>query len=359
MKINVAIIGFGRMGRFYLKEFQKSERYTVSYICDVDEECRQIAKQQAPEARIVQDTEEIYADATVEAVALCAFADFRKEQIRRALEAGKHVIAEKPIADTVENEWATVRLAERSDRFTTVNMYLLNSWYHNEMRRFVESGEIGELAIIRICHMTPGLAPGEGHESEGPCFHDCGMHYVNLARWYAGSEYKTWHSQGIRMWNYKDPWWLQCHGTFQNGIVYDITQGFVYGQLSKDQTHNSYVELIGTKGICRMTHDFKTAHVELRGVNETRIEERPFGGKNIDRLISEMADSIQTGRRSEGMPTFRDSAIASEMAWKMLEDAYETELPAIGSEATLEAIRERRRTMTNGYGLLPRNNKNV
>lgn len=32
-----------------------------------------------------------------------------------------------------------------------------------------------------------------------------------------------------------------------------ITQGFVYGQLSKDQTHNSYVDIIGTKGVVRMT----------------------------------------------------------------------------------------------------------
>lgn len=59
------------------------------------------------------------------------------------------------------------------------------------------------------------------------------MHYVDIARWYANSEYKTWHAQGVNMWNYKEPWWIQCHGTFQNGIVFDITQGFVYGQLSK------------------------------------------------------------------------------------------------------------------------------
>ena len=55
---------------------------------------------------------------------------------------------------------------------------------------------------------------------------------------------------GVNMWNYKDPWWVQCHGTFQNGVVFDITRGFVYGQLSKDQTHNSYVDIIGTKGLC-------------------------------------------------------------------------------------------------------------
>lgn len=114
-------------------------------------------------------------------------------------------------------------LIEKYDRIAAVNLYLRNSWYHQAMKQFIDEGEIGELAILRICHMTPGLAPGEGHEYEGPAYHDCGMHYIDIARWYADSEYKTWHAQGMRMWDYKDPWWstvpryvreqhrLRCH----------------------------------------------------------------------------------------------------------------------------------------------------
>jgi hypothetical protein len=34
------------------------------------------------------------------------------------------------------------------------------------------------------------------------------------------------------------------HGTFANGIVFDITQGFVYGHLAKQQPHNCYVDAI-------------------------------------------------------------------------------------------------------------------
>lgn len=359
MKLKVGIIGFGRMGRFYLEEFLHNGHYEVAYICDLDESCRTLARQRAPHAKVTDRMEDIFEDRDVQVVALCAFADSRKEQIQRAIASGKHIIAEKPIADKIETEWQLVDMVEHYDHFSTVNMYLLNSWYHNAMRDFIRSGEIGDLAILRICHMTPGLAPQEGHPSEGPCFHDCGMHYVNLARWYTGSEFKTWHSQGVRMWSYKDPWWVQCHGTFENGVVFDITQGFVYGQLSKDQTHNSYVDIIGTKGICRMTHDFKTAHVELRGVDDTQIIEKPFGGKNIDVLVAEMADSIEQGRRNPKMPTFRESATASEYAWKFLEDAYRHDLPAIGTQEELDAIHERRRNMKNGYGLLPRLNKNV
>jgi len=350
--IKVGLIGLGRMGRFYLKEMQKSGRWDIVYICDTNPKSRELAKKLSPTSKIVDNEQEIFDDNSIQVVGLFALANSRKEQIEKAIRSGKHVISEKPIADTIIREWATVEIAESSELFSTVNLYLRNSWYHNRIKSIISQGEIGDLAIIRICHMTPGLAPGEGHEYEGPSFHDCGMHYVDIARWYAESEFRTWNAQALRMWNYKDPWWLQCHGTFKNGIVFDITQGHVYGQLSQKQTHNSYIDIIGTEGIARMTHDFKTAVVEIHGVNQTIREERPFGGKNIDVLCNLFADSIESGKRHPGLPTLRDSAIASEYAWEFLENAKENDLPAIGEIHTLEKILERRRTMKNGYGLL-------
>ncbi len=179
------------------------------------------------------------------------------------------------------------------------------------------------------------------------------MHYVDIARWYAESEFKTWNAQAIRMWDYKDPWWLQCHGTFENGIVFDITQGHVYGQLAEKQTHNSYIDIIGTKGIARMTHDFKTAIVELHGVTQTHRLIQPYGRQKHRRAVQTVrrvdrkreTQSVAPPRsatpprhrnthggfsRIRGSTTCRQSEI-----WK-----------------TLQEIRERRRTMSNGYGLL-------
>lgn len=355
MIINVGIIGFGRMGRLYLDNFHSNPHYHVSYICDTADDCIELAHRLAPEAKAVKDADKVFNDPTVDLVVLSAFASERLGRIAMAVRTGKHVIAEKPIADTVEHEQEVLNITKDYGHICTVDLYLRNSWYHNTMRDFIATGEIGDLAIVRICHMTPGLAPGEGHQSEGPCFHDCGMHYVDLARWYAQSEYKTMHAQGMRMWEWKDPWWLQCHGTFDNGVVYDITQGFVYGQLSKDQTHNCYVDIIGSKGICRMTHDFKTAHVELRGVTQTQILDKPDGDKNIDKLIERVAESIESGHRDLALPTFADAAVASKVAWEMLDGCHHHDLPVKGTNDELIAIRDRRSKMTNGYGLLPRN----
>ena len=341
------------MGQMYCKEMQYSGEWDILYICDTNPDAREKARNIVPAStRIVSNEDILFNDPQVEVVGLFTLANSRKEQIEKAVRTHKHIIAEKPIADTQEKELEAVNLTEHSDIFSTVNLYLRNAWYHQAMKQFIQEGEIGELAILRICHMTPGLAPGEGHEHEGPAFHDCGMHYVDIARWYAESNYKTWNAQGIRMWDYKDPWWIQCHGTFHNGVVFDITQGFVYGQLSKDQTHNAYTDIIGTKGIVRMTHDFKTATVELHGVNRTLCLQQPFGGKNLDKLCKQMAASIRSGIRDNRLPSLRDSIEASHYAWSFLEDARHNCLPSIGNLQTLEEIRERRKHMKNGYGLL-------
>lgn len=341
------------MGQMYCKEMQYSGEWDILYICDTNPDAREEARNIVPAStRIVSNEDILFNDPQVEVVGLFTLANSRKEQIEKAVRTHKHIIAEKPIADTQEKEIEAVNLTEHSDIFSTVNLYLRNAWYHQAMKQFIQEGEIGELAILRICHMTPGLAPGEGHEHEGPAFHDCGMHYVDIARWYAESDYKTWNAQGIRMWDYKDPWWIQCHGTFHNGVVFDITQGFVYGQLSKDQTHNAYTDIIGTKGIVRMTHDFKTATVELHGVNRTLCLQQPFGGKNLDKLCKQMAASIRSGIRDNRLPSLRDSIEASHYAWSFLEDARHNCLPSIGNLQTLEEIRERRKHMKNGYGLL-------
>jgi len=342
------------MGGFYLNEMQKSDRWEVTTICEVNPAYHDSIRQRAPEARIVIDEDEIFNDPEIDAVVLSALADSRLSQVRKAVKYGKHIISEKPIGDSPENEWEAVKAVENSPVRATVNLYLRNSWYLKELNDCIESGELGELAVLRICHMTPGLSPGEGHEAEGPAFHDCGMHYVDVARWLAKSDYKTFRAQAVRMWAYKDPWWLQAQGTFENGVVFDITQSHAYGQLSKDQTHNSYMDIIGSKGIARMTHDFKTAVVEIHGVTRTERIERPYGGKNIDKLIDLMVDSIETGVRNPHLPTFRDSAIASEFAWKCLADAATHDLPVKGTPEELEQIHERRRTMTDGYGLLNR-----
>jgi len=349
-KLRVGVIGYGRMGRGFVSVMQHSDLWDIRYICDMNPDTRALAARTVPTAKVVADEAEVFADKSLDVVGLFTLADARPEQIRKALASGFHVIAEKPIAADVKTEWELVRLIEASGKMVAVNLFNRNAWYHKDIINFIREGEIGDLAIIRVCHMTPGHMPGEGHEPEGPPFHDCGMHYVDVARWYAGSEYDTWHAQGIRMWNYKDPWWVQVHGTFKNGVVFDITQGFVYGHLAHTLTHNCYVDAIGTKGIARMRHDFKNATIELHGVHATSCKTAMFNDKKLDVMCDVFARSVLAGKNL-GFPVARDSAIASEVSWAMLKDAIANNPPVRGTLDELDQILAHRRTLRNGYGL--------
>jgi predicted dehydrogenase len=349
-KIRIGVIGFGRMGRGFVSVMQMDDRYEIVHLCDAHKPTRELARQTVPGATITDDPGAVIADPTIDAVGLFTLADARPDQIRLALKHKKHILAEKPIAADSKTEWKLVEQIEASGLIVGVNLFNRNAWYHKEMQAFIAEGEIGEVAIIRVCHMTPGHMPTEGHAPEGPPFHDCGMHYVDVARWYAKSEYKTWHAQGIRMWNHDEPWWVQCHGTFDNCVVFDITQGFVYGHLAKDKTHNCYVDVIGTRGIARMTHDFKNATIHCHGVNTTMSKTAMFNDKKLDVMCDLFARSVLAGKNL-GVPTARDSAVASEVSWAMLNDAVRQQPPVVGTKREMQMILQHRRSLRTGFGL--------
>ena len=349
-RLRAGILGYGRMGRGFVAAMQESGLWEIGAVYDTCPPVRELARQQVPGAAIYDRQDPIFADSSIDVVGLFTLADARPQQIRQALASRKHVLAEKPIGADVATEWDLVHAIEASDRFVAVNLFNRNAWYHKDIRRFIAEGEIGELAVIRVCHMTPGHMPLEGHDPEGPPFHDCGMHYVDVARWYAGSEYKTWHAQGLRAWGYKDPWWVQAQGTFENGVVFDITQGFIYGHLAKEQPHNCYVDAIGTKGVARMRHDFSEATVELYGVHEMLRKTAAFNDKKLDVMVDVFARSVGAGKNL-GFPQARDSVIASEVSWAMLNDAIANLPPVRGTPEEMQQILEHRRQLVNGFGL--------
>jgi hypothetical protein len=133
-------------------------------------------------------------------------------------------------------------------------------------------------------------------------------------------------------------------------VVFDITQGFIYGHLAKEQPHNCYVDAIGTKGVARMRHDFSEATVELYGVHNTLHKTAAFNDKKLDVMVDVFARSVLAGKNL-GLPVARDSVIASEMSWTMLNDAISHVPPVRGTLDEMQQILEHRRNLVNGFGL--------
>lgn len=170
------------MGREFVAAMQESQLWEVVAVYDINAQARELARKQVLSAAIYGAAGAIFDDKSIDAVGLFTLADARPEQIRQALANRKHVLAEKPIGADVDTEWKIVKEIEASDRLVVVNLFNRNAWYHKDIQQFMKDGEIGDLAVIRICHMTPGHMPLEGHGPEGPPFHVELQHDIGVVR---------------------------------------------------------------------------------------------------------------------------------------------------------------------------------
>jgi len=90
--------------------------------------------------------------------------------------------------------------------------------------------------------------------------------------------------------------------------------------------------------------------VEIYGIQHTLQKTAPYNDKKLDVMVDVFGRSIVAGRNL-GFPQARDSVIASEVSWAMLNDAVSHVPPVRGTPEEMREILERRRTLTNGFGL--------
>ena len=85
------------MCEMYLNEMLKSEQWEIVYICDLSPISRENAKEKSPGSKLIEDEDIIFNDPEIQVVGLFTLADARQKQIRKAIAAGKTIIAEKPL----------------------------------------------------------------------------------------------------------------------------------------------------------------------------------------------------------------------------------------------------------------------
>ncbi len=341
-KYRVGFIGLGKMGQGHYKAAIENPRWEIVWACDLSEENLRKSKALSPLVKITRNAEDLFNDKSLDAVSICTLADVRPGLIRKALKAKLHVIAEKPLGASVAEEEALLKDIEASGLIVAVNLFNRNAWYHREALDYIAAGEIGDLSVVRICHMTQMVFPPDFHSPEGAVFHDCGMHYVDVARWYAGSEYAGWHAIAQKMFEEPLPLWVSAHGHFQNGVAFEITNGFIYGLHAKDLGNNSYFDIIGTHGAINISHDFTNVSFLLRGINQTIDKTSPYGGKKLDVMFEKLAGAIDTGDASN-LPQASDSVIASQVSQAMVDAAMSANPPNIGTPGQLAEIRKFRK----------------
>ena len=154
--IRVAVVGLGYWGPNLARNFSVSGDFRLVGLCDMNQERLDKIASLYPAATAVRRLDDLLASPP-DLVAVATPVAFHYEMARRCLEAGCHVLVEKPLTATVEEGRTLLEIAERAGRRVFVDHTYVFTGAVEEMKRQVESGALGEMLYVDSVRINLGL----------------------------------------------------------------------------------------------------------------------------------------------------------------------------------------------------------
>lgn len=142
-KVRVGIIGVGQIGKRHLAGYAKLPVEIVALADINEEEARRVAAESGG-ARVFRDFRELLAMEEIQAVDVCLHNNLHAPVTIAALEAGKHVYCEKPIAGSYADGKAMTEAARRTGRMLSVQLGSLFAVETRAAQRLIEEGYLGK-----------------------------------------------------------------------------------------------------------------------------------------------------------------------------------------------------------------------
>ena len=154
--VNLAVLGIGYWGPNLLRNFSQLDGVTVAAVCDTDTSRLAYVHQQYPEPRLIEDYREVLADSSIQAVAVALPAKLHYKIATEALQAGKHVFVEKPLALSSEECLQLIHVAEKNDKVLMVGHTFEYNAAVNVLKDEIQKGKLGEIFYINSQRLNLG-----------------------------------------------------------------------------------------------------------------------------------------------------------------------------------------------------------
>jgi 1,5-anhydro-D-fructose reductase (1,5-anhydro-D-mannitol-forming) len=143
-------------------------------------------------SRVYSSFEELAQDPEIEVIYLATPNSLHYEQARLALQGGKHVLCEKPLALSLNHGRELIDLAHRHGRILRVAYQFRFESIFERVRDCIRRGEIGELRSVRLFGSAASVARATGwreNPTEGGILADLAVHFLDLIPWMTGLEF--------------------------------------------------------------------------------------------------------------------------------------------------------------------------
>ena len=197
--IGVSFVGCGGMAAHYLGVYRDLDWVRVVNCIDAEPGAAQKAAETIPGAAASVDFADGLTD-EIDAVIISSPNHFHRPQAVAAIEAGKHVLLQKPVAPNLDDAKAIARAAEQSTRTVGLYMSYFDQPLIHDLRDMVTRGWLGDIVhcYARLMHRgglmwsDEALAGnpnwrGSVAQTGGGCFIQLAVHYVHIFEWVTGA----------------------------------------------------------------------------------------------------------------------------------------------------------------------------
>jgi predicted dehydrogenase len=156
-QLRIGVIGYGYWGPNLVRNFATGPRTRVVAIAEAAPARRQTAAVAVPHIRCVPDAAAVIADPEVDAVVIATPLFTHHGLARAALEAGKHVLVEKPLAPSIAEAEELAGLAARAGRVLMVDHTFVYTGAVRKIASLIAGGELGRVLYVDSVRINLGL----------------------------------------------------------------------------------------------------------------------------------------------------------------------------------------------------------
>lgn len=179
--VNLGIVGCGYWGPNLVRNFNSIPDSEIVYCADFDEKRLQHIKSLYPKTRTVRDYREIVDKKEIDAVIVATPIETHYKIAKDFLNAGKHVLIEKPITNSSEEAKELINLAEKNKRVLMVDHTFEYSAPVRKIKEIIDKGELGQIFTIDMIRVNLGLF----HEKAN-VIADLAPHDISMLLYYLG-----------------------------------------------------------------------------------------------------------------------------------------------------------------------------
>jgi predicted dehydrogenase len=155
--LGIAVIGYGYWGPNLVRNFMQADGARVIAVCDPVEKRRAQVEALYPTIKTYANITETLADPNVNAVVIATPVSSHFELAMQALQAGKHVLVEKPMTNTVEHAERLIEEAEKRKLTLMVDHTFCYTSVVGKIRELVSQGSLGQLFYYDSVRVNLGL----------------------------------------------------------------------------------------------------------------------------------------------------------------------------------------------------------